>query len=206
MPCPDFAEQVVKVLHLRPAVSPERGAGILQLCQGLQELNLQITTNLPDVENPLLQPLHDFNLGLTTLCMDLASTFYDPHVFLPKLTLLQRVEQLHISNSWVARRGLHIGLHELHSRLTHLSFHFRPPGQHTTTHTGVLILILQRFWRLRAVVLWRMDYHTSKEIYTELIQRDLVDRRIIVFNSASFAEFTGPVSSFWEAAEQVVRW
>ena len=205
-PRPGFAKRRVKVLHLRPAVSPERGAGILRLCQGLQELNLQIVANVRDVENPLVQPLCDFNLGLTTLRMDLASTFHDPHVFLPSLTLLQRVERLHLSNTWVARRGLHIGLHELRFRLTHLSFHVRPPGRHTATHIEVLALILQRFLRLRVVVLWRMDYHTSQEIYAHLIQRDLMDRRIVVFNLASFTEFAEPVSTFWEVAEQIVRW
>ena len=91
-PRPGFAKKRVKVLHLRPAVSPERGAGILRLCQGLQELNLQIVANVRDVENPLLQPLCDFNLGLTTLHMDLTSTFHGPHVFLLSLTLLQRVK------------------------------------------------------------------------------------------------------------------
>ena len=51
-----------------------------------------------------------------------------------------------------------------------------------------------------------MDYHTSQEIYAHLIQRDLMDRRIVVFNSASFTEFAEPVSTFWEVAEQIVRW
>ena len=203
-PRPDFAKDVVKVLHLRPAVSPERGASILRLCQGLQELSLQIAANLPDAENPLLPPLRGFKSGLTTLRMDLASAFYDPHVFLPTFTLLQRVKRLHLSNTWVARRGLHIGLHDL-SQLTHLSFHSRPPGLHTT-RIEVVLLILQRLPRLRVLVLWRMDYHTSQEIYAWLIQHRVMDRRIIVFNSIFFTEFTEPVSSFWEAAEQVVRW
>jgi len=87
-PRPDFAKRVVKVLHLQPSVSPERGAGILRLCQGLQELNLAIVANLPDSENPLLEPLNDFKLRPTTLCMDLTSAFCDPHIFLPKSTLL----------------------------------------------------------------------------------------------------------------------
>ncbi|KIM69237.1 hypothetical protein SCLCIDRAFT_19858 [Scleroderma citrinum Foug A] len=85
---PGFAKTLVKVLHLQPTVSPEQGAKILALCQGLQELTLQIVnrTNLLDEENPLRGPLCD--LWPTTLCMNIASVFYGPNIYLPDLVLL----------------------------------------------------------------------------------------------------------------------
>ena len=85
---PGFAKTSVKVLHLQPTVSPEQGAKILALCQGLQELTLQIVnhTNLLDEENPLRGLLRD--LRLTTLCMNIASVFYGPNIYLPDLILL----------------------------------------------------------------------------------------------------------------------
>ena len=141
---PGFAKMAVKVLHLRPAVSPQQGARILALCQGLQELTLQIVTNLLDKENPLHGPLRD--LWPTTLCINIASIFYGPHIYLPELVLLPHVEHLHLTNGWVAQRGLFFGLHEL-SQLSHLSFHICPPGQHTT-HPEVLFEIFKRFLRL----------------------------------------------------------
>ncbi|KIM61805.1 hypothetical protein SCLCIDRAFT_25478 [Scleroderma citrinum Foug A] len=117
---PGFAKMSVKVLHLQPAVSPEQGAKILALCQGLQELTLQIInrTNLLDEENPLRGPLRD--LRPTTLCMNIASVFYGPNIYLPDLVLLRLVQHLHLTNGWVAWQGLFIGLHKL-SQLTHLS-------------------------------------------------------------------------------------
>lgn len=47
-PRPAFARTAVKALQLRPSVTPEQGARVLQLCQGLQELILKIITDLPD--------------------------------------------------------------------------------------------------------------------------------------------------------------
>ncbi|KIM51528.1 hypothetical protein SCLCIDRAFT_33349 [Scleroderma citrinum Foug A] len=143
---PGFAKTSVKVLHLRPTVSPEQGAKILALCQGLQELTLQIVncTNLLDEENLLHGPLRD--LWPTTLCMNIASVFYGPNICLPDLVLLRHVQRLHLTNGWVARRGLFIGLHKL-SQLTHLSFHICSPGQ-WMTHPEVLFEIFQRFLRL----------------------------------------------------------
>lgn len=201
-PRPAFAKRAVKVLRLRPAVLPERGAEILEVCRGLQELTLQTSANQPDDENPLRGPL--CALRPTTLSIDLASAFYGPMIFLPDLPLLCRIERLHLTNSWVARRGLHIGLQEL-CQLTHLSFHIRPPGQHVT-HIEVLSEILRRFVRLQVVVLWRMEYQDSKETYTDLERHNFLDRRIVVFNTAHFGEHAGPRSSFWEVAEHVVQW
>ncbi|KAI5984064.1 hypothetical protein EDD15DRAFT_2198775 [Pisolithus albus] len=180
-PRPAFAKRAVKVLRLRPAVLPEQGAYILELCRGLQELTLQTTANQPDDENPLRGPL--CALRPTTLSMDLASAFYGPTVFLPDLPLLCRIERLHLTNSWVARRGLHIGLQEL-----------------------LLSEILRRFTRLQVVVLWRMEYQDCRETYTDLERHNFLDRRIVVFNTAHFAEHAGPRNSFWEVAEHVVQW
>ncbi|KAL4064979.1 hypothetical protein V8B97DRAFT_2025875 [Scleroderma yunnanense] len=131
---PGFAQMAIKVLHLWPTVSPEQGAGILTLCQGLQdtELTLQITTNLLDEENPLHGLLCD--LQLTTLCMNIASVFYGPNIYLPNLVLLQHVKHLHLTNSWL-------------SQLMHLSFHICPPGQQMT-HPEVLFEIFKHFLRL----------------------------------------------------------
>ncbi|KAI5980767.1 hypothetical protein EDD15DRAFT_2381292 [Pisolithus albus] len=207
-PRPAFAKRAVKVLHLRPAVSPEQGAEILKLCQGLQELTLRThhggDANQLDVKNPLLEPLR--TLQPMMLSIDLASAFYGPTIFLPDLPLLLRIERLHLANSWVARRGLRIGLQEL-CQLTHLSFHIRPPGQHTT-HNEILCEILRRFPRLQVVVLWRMEYHDCEEILTDLERHNLVDHRVVVFNTAHFATHAGPgpKNSFWEVAEHVVKW
>ena len=56
------------------------------------------------------------------------------------------------------------------------------------------------------VVLWQMEYHASEEIYSNFVQQNLMDHRIVVFNSAHFTEYTGSISSFWEIAEWVVQW
>ncbi|KAL4071240.1 hypothetical protein V8B97DRAFT_2023825 [Scleroderma yunnanense] len=162
----------VKVLHLQPTVSPEQGARILTLCQGLQELTLQIATNLLDEENPLHGLLCD--LQLTTSCMNIASVFYSPNIYLPNL-------------------------------LTHLSFHIHPPRQ-WTTHPEVLFEIFKHFLRLQVVIIWWMEYHASKEIYSNLVQKNIMNYCIVVFNSALFAECTESISSFWEIAEWVVQW
>ena len=142
--------------------------------------------------------------GPTTLCMNITSVFDSPHIYLPNLILLRHVKRLHLMNGWVAQQGLFIGLHEL-SQLMHLSFHIHPPGQ-WTTHPQVLFEIFKHFLRLRVVILWRIEYHTREEIYSDLIQNNLLDYRIVVFNSALFAECTKSISSFWEIAEWVVQW
>ncbi|KAL4076805.1 hypothetical protein V8B97DRAFT_2022083 [Scleroderma yunnanense] len=185
----------VKVLHLWPAVSPKQVARILTLCQGLQEWTLQIATNLLDEENPLHGLLCD--LQLTTLCMNITSVFYSPKIYPPNL-------HLHLMNSWVAWQGLFIGLHKL-SQLTHLFFHIHPPGQ-WTTHPEVLFEIFKHFLRLQVVILWQMEYHASKEIYSDLVQKNIMNYCIVGFNSALFAECTESISSFWEIAEWVVQW
>ena len=51
-----------------------------------------------------------------------------------------------------------------------------------------------------------MEYHASEEIYSNFVQQNLMDHRIVVFNSAHFTEYTGSISSFWEIAERVVQW
>ena len=56
------------------------------------------------------------------------------------------------------------------------------------------------------VVLWRMEYQQSEEIYNDLGQRNLTDHRVVVFNATHFAECATPVNRFWELAESVVQW
>ena len=193
---------MVKKLHINPSVLPAQGIEILQLCKGLQELTLDIVVDSTYDRSCLYGSLNA--LRITTLSMNLTFSFCGPTIFLPDLHLLRRIERLHLTNTWVSRRGLFIGLQEL-CQLTHLSFHVCPPGE--LLHIEVLFEILKRFWRLRAVILWRMEYQESEKIYNHLNEQDLADRRIVVFNMVHFAEFHGaPVNSFWELAESVVQW
>ncbi|KIO00457.1 hypothetical protein M404DRAFT_10220 [Pisolithus tinctorius Marx 270] len=197
---PDFAKTAVKVLHLHPAIHHAQGVEILQLCQGLQELSLQIVVNLPCDQNPLYEPLGA--LQLKTLSMDLASSFYGPTIFVPDLHLLCHIEHLHLTNTWVARHGLFISLQELH-QLSHLSFHVHPPGQESID-TEIILEVLRQFSRLCVVILWWMEYQESQEIYNHLDKHDLTDHRIIVFNAMHFVECATPVNSFWGLAESIV--
>lgn len=187
------------MLHIRPSVTPEQGAEILCLCQGTEELTLQVISNLPDDHNPLRPPLS--TLQLTTLSLDLASTFYGPMISLPDLSLLRRVEHLHLSNSWTARHGLYIGLHKL-DQLTHVSFPIQPPGQQSI-RTEILTYILGSFHVLQVVILWHMAYQESQVIYDTLRKRNIVDPRIVVFNSAWFTEYED--NSFWTHAMTIVQ-
>ena len=199
----EFAKLTVKKLRLNPSVHPAQGTEILVLCKGLQELTLDVVVNSTYDRSRLHGALNA--LRITTLFLNLTATFYGPTIFLPELHLLRRIERLHLTNTWVSRRGLFIGLQEL-CQLTHLSFHVCPPGE-LTLHTDVLFEILKRFWRLRAVILWRMEYQESQKIYNHLSEQDLADHRIVVFNTVHFAEFhTAPVNSFWELAESIVQW
>ncbi|KAI6146245.1 hypothetical protein BKA82DRAFT_4015815 [Pisolithus tinctorius] len=197
---PMLYKTAVKVLHLHPAIHHAQGVEILQLCQGLQELSLQIVVNLPCDQNPLYEPLSA--LQLKTLSMDLASSFYGPTIFVPDLHLLCHIEHLHLTNTWVARHGLFISLQELH-QLSHLSFHVHPPGQESID-TEIILEVLRQFSRLCVVILWWMEYQESQEIYNHLDKHDLTDHRIIVFNAMHFVECATPVNSFWGLAESIV--
>lgn len=177
---PAFTRTTVKVLQLQPSVTPKQGAKILQLCQGLQELVLKIITDLPDNQNPLRAPLN--TLRLTTLSLDLVSAFYGPMISLADLPLLTRIERLHLTNGWVARRGLYIGLPKL-SQLTHVSFPVQLPGQNSI-RTEILAYMLQVFHRLQVVILWRMPYQESQAMYDFLVERGLLDCRVVIFNAA----------------------
>ncbi|KAG6379306.1 hypothetical protein JVT61DRAFT_11761 [Boletus reticuloceps] len=199
---PAFARTTVKVLHLRLSVTPEQGAEVLQLCQGLQELTLKIITDLPDNQNPLHTPLNA--LQLTTLSLDLTLAFYGPMISLANLPLLTRVERLHLTNGWVARRGLYIGLQELR-RLTHVSFLVQQPGQQTI-HTEILVYILRYFHRLQAVIMWRMPHQESQVIYDFLMEREIRDRRVVIFNVARFTECARSDGGIWKLADMVVQW
>ena len=204
---PVFARSTVKVLTFRwSEVTPEQAANILKLCHGIRGLTLHIIANLPDHQNSLCAPLD--NLKLTTLSLDLALVFYGPIICLSDLPLLCRIEHLHLTNCWVARRGLYIGLHELRN-LTHISFPVQFSGQHNI-HTEILSYILRSapFPRLRVVILWRMSYEESRVIYRALEQRELVDHRIIVFNAARLAACAerDELEGFWTLAEIVVQW
>lgn len=199
----EFAKLTVKKLCINPSVLPVHGVEILRLCKGLQELTLDIVVNSTYDRSRLYGSLNA--LRITTLSMNLASSFCGPTIFLPDLHLLRRIERLHLTNTWVSRRGLFIGLQEL-CQLTHLSFHVCPPGE-LSLHIEMLFEILKRFWRLRAVILWRMEYQESQKIYNHLNEQDLTNRRIVVFNTVDFAEFYGArLNSFWELAESVVQW
>lgn len=137
--------------------------------------------------------------------MNLASTFYGyPNMFLLDLPVLRQIECLHLTNTWVAKLSLFIGLQEL-SQLTHLSFHVRPPGQ-MTTHTVVLSMILELFQKLQVIVLWQMEYQESHDIYNHLKENNLTNHRIVVFNAIQFAEFVQSMNGVWAFAEQVVQW
>ena len=199
---PAFASTAVKVLSLRLSVTPEQGAKILQLCQGLQELALKIVTDLPDNQNPLRKPLN--TLRLSTLSLDLASVFYGPMVSLTDLPLLKRIKRLHLTNGWVARRGLYLGLPYL-TQLTHVSFPVQPSVQHNI-HTDLLAFMLQAFHELQLVILWRMPYQDSQVIYDLLLERGLLDRKVVVFNSAQFADCAQfSVGGIWKLGEMIVR-
>ena len=187
------------MLKLRLSVTPGQAAKVLQLCHGIQEHALQIPINLPDNQNPLHTPLNA--LRLATLSLDLTSTFYGPMISLPELPLLCRIRHLHLTNGWVARCGLYIGLQELHN-LTHVSFPVQSPGQQTI-HTEILTYILHSFPSLWVVILWRTPYQGCRVIYNALEQWGFVDRRIVVFNAAQFAECA---DDFWMLAEMVVQW
>ena len=199
----EFAKLIVKKLYIKPGIFPAQGIEILLLCKGLQELTLDLVVNSTYDRSRLYESLNA--LQITSLYMDLTSSFCGPTIFLPNLYLLRRIERLHLSNTWVSQRGLFIGLQEL-CQLTHLSFHVCPPGA-LSLHTEVLFEILNCFWRLRAVILWRMEYQDSEKIYNHLNEQGLVDHRIVVFNTVHFSEFCDvPVNNFWELAESVVRW
>ena len=192
----------MKVLFIRPPVTPLQGAEILSLCRGIQELMLQTITNLPNNQNPLRAPLNA--LQLTALSLDLASIFYGPVISLSDLPLLHRVERLYLSNGWVARRSLHIGIPQLF-QLTHISFPVQPPGQQDV-YTEILTYMLDSFHALHIVILWHMPYQESRVVYSELKKRDLVDPRIVIFNTARFAECVGSENNMWELVEIVVQW
>lgn len=200
-PRPSFASTTVKAVSLRQSVTPEQGAKILQLCQGLRELALQIAADLPDDQNPLREPLK--TLQLSMLSLDLASAFYGPMIFLPDLPLFKRIKRLHLTNAWVARHGLHIGLPYL-PQLTHVSFPIQPSG-HGNIHTDILAFILQVFRGLRLVILWRMPYHGSHSIYECLSQCGILDRRVVVFNCARFTHCAQSDGSIWTLGERVVQ-
>ncbi|KAH0826470.1 hypothetical protein J3R83DRAFT_5472 [Lanmaoa asiatica] len=203
-----FARTTIKVLHLRGSVNPEQGAKILWLCQGLQALTLKIVVDLPDNQNPLRAPLN--SLHLTTLSLDLASTFYGPVISLDSLPLLNRIECLHLTNPWVAMRGLYINLQELR-QLTHVSFPVPPPGRlEQSIHTEVLAHVLHSFPRLRVVIMWRMLHQESQVLYDFLVERGFRDRRVVVFNAMRFAGSecaqSGSGGAIWRLAEMVVQW
>lgn len=168
------------MLRLRPSVSPTQGAEILRLCQGLQELTLQIVAVLPDDQNPLHKPLD--GLKLMALSMDLVSGFFGPFISLPDLNILCRIERLHLTNGWMARRDLHLGLHKLH-QLTHIFFPIHPPEQ-WGVHSEILHYILRYFPKLQVMVLWHMAYEESMEMYDKLKKHGVNDRRVVVFNTA----------------------
>ena len=171
---------MVKKLHINPPVLPAQGIEILQLCKGLQELTLDIVIDSTYDRSRLYGSLN--TLRITTLSMNLTSSLCGPTIFLPDLLLLHRIKRLHLTNTWVSQCGLFIGLQEL-CQLTHLSFHVCPPGE--LLHIEVLFEILNHFWRLRAVILWWMEYQESEKIYNHLNEQDLMDRRIVVFNTVS---------------------
>lgn len=125
-------------------------------------------------------------------------------ISLPDLPLLRCIKRLHLSNGWVARRGLYIGLQELH-HLTHVSFPVQPAGQQSI-HTEILTYIRDSFHALRVVILWRAPYQESRVIYGVLMKRGLTDPRIVVFNAARFAESAEPDNHFWKLAELIVQW
>ncbi|KAN0088152.1 hypothetical protein V8E55_005209 [Tylopilus felleus] len=201
-PRPDFARTAVKVLRLRPAISPEKGTEILQLCQGLQELTLEIIVELPDDQNPLRAPLNV--LQLTSLSINLSSGFYGPYITLAELDILCHVERLHLSNSWVGRRGLHMGLHKL-NHLTHISFPTHPTGQ---LFNRTLCYILKELPRLQVAVLWVVtssddsEESASGELCSLLKSLGLDDERVVVFDAEQFSEHE---NDFWELAESIVR-
>lgn len=170
---PFFARTAVKLLHIQPSVTVEKGAEILCLYQGIEELTPQVATNLPKDCNPLHAPFN--TLQLRILLLDLASAFYGPVVFLPDLSLLCCIEHLHLSNGWVTRHGLYIGLQKL-QHVTHLSFPVQPPRQ-WNTHTEILIYILDTFHSLQVIVPWCI-YQQSSTIYKVLKKWDLKDPRI----------------------------
>ena len=196
-----FARTTIKVLHLRQRVTPKQGARILQLCQGLQQLSLKIATNLPDHQNPLGGPLA--TLPLTLLSLDLASAFYGPMVSLTDLAVLNRIEHLHLTNSWVARRGLYVGLPKL-SQLTHISFPVQPTQNGICTE--IVAFMLSVFHQLRVVILWHMPYQDSQAIYDLLEERGLLDRRVVVFNAAWFECCAQSNSGIWGLGEMVLQW
>ena len=181
------------------SVTPEQGAEIIRLCQGIQELALHIVADFPDNQNPLCVPLNILRLKM--LSLDLASTFYGPMISLPELPILHCIQRLHLVNGWVARRSLYIGLHKLH-HLTHISFPVQPPGQQSI-HTEILTYILGSFGRLQVVILWHMPYQERRVIYDALKEQGLEDPKVVIFNAAWFAECA---NDFWNLAELVVQW
>ncbi|KIK13990.1 hypothetical protein PISMIDRAFT_17614 [Pisolithus microcarpus 441] len=196
---PKFAETTVKVLFFRATVEIETAGTILKVCNGIEDLTLRIPCHLIG-KNPLLGPL-DALQQLHTLSVDLASIFNNRVIYLPNIDVLHRVTHLHISNAWASWQGgsQTIGVEEL-EQVTHLSIHF------STMRTDVSILrgILERD-NLTVMVLWRKASMTEDQIREWLRSHELIDRRIVILNSADFFS-TVQSGGFWKNVESLVEW
>ncbi|KAI5993854.1 hypothetical protein EDD15DRAFT_2366923 [Pisolithus albus] len=195
---PKFAETMVKVLFFRATVGIETAGSILKVCKGIKDLMLRIPCHLIG-KNPLLGPL-DALPRLHALSIDLASIFNNHVIYLPNIDVLHRITHLHISNTWASWQGgsQMIGVEKL-EQVTHLSIHF------STMHTEVSILrdVLGRD-NLEVMVLWWRAFMIEERVQEWLRSHELVDRRIVIFNSADF--FTTVQSGgFWKDVESLVE-
>ncbi|KAI5995962.1 hypothetical protein EDD15DRAFT_2365543 [Pisolithus albus] len=196
---PEFAETTVKGIFFGAAVAIETAGETLKLCRGIEDLTLRVPCYLTG-KNPLLEPMSDLQ-RLRTLSIDLASIFNNRVIYLPNNDTLHRVTHLHISNAWASWQGgsQTIGVEKL-EQVTHLSLHLST----LRTEVSMLSRILKRD-NLVVMVLWRKWSATDEEVREWLKLRDLMDRRIIILNSA---DFFGIVQGdgLWNYVERLVDW
>ena len=194
----EFAVSAVRTLYLGGAVQESPAARILDVCQGVTNLMLNVTTYSPLAESRMLAPLQA--LPLTCLSMTLSALFHRQRVRLPNLQITRRITHLHLADSWVSWEGVTVGLTEL-TQLSHLSLRWSMYNSNFDMLREVL-----RSTNLKVLVLWKREYAPEYDELVRCLSREgLEDRRVVFLDSRRY-EVHLNFGGFWEYAEDLVKW
>ena len=182
------------------SVNVNTAALILLRCKKLTTLTIHFTYRhiSCSVKNPMYLPLLELK-DLQYLYIGLTALYTKHIVILPKIEFIKYPTHIHLSSSRAASISIPRGFAGL-ANLTHLSMSWAI-GRSCTSD---LREFLQKSSSV-VLIQWYDEHHSLSDVKTNLINRGLVDQRIVVLGT-SLLMYHENNQTIWLFAQRIVQW
>ncbi|KAH0839370.1 hypothetical protein J3R83DRAFT_58 [Lanmaoa asiatica] len=194
----------VQEVYIGQLVNPVQAVDVISQCCNIAMLTIRFPSWPTPLDHAsydlLLQPLENLH-NLRSLSISLVMLTDGTEVDLSEFQVFHQLTHLHLIAPAASREIVPKGLSRLPS-LTHLSLHW--------FQSRDCIACLRRFLAhpsslSRILVLWVPDISLPKKPERKLVDRNLVDRRVVLLVQERYNEYMRK-GGFWQYAERLVAW